>query len=965
MYRASAAVLAAVLLFATHLVSAEDQANASESALLSNVRQVTFEGRRAGEGYFSRDGKMLVFQSERDPENPFFQIFLLDLETGDTRRVSPGTGKTTCAWVHPDGRHVMFASTHDDPRAIARQKEELQARAEGRQKRYSWDYDEHFEIYEADVETGKLTRLTNAVGYDAEGSYSPDGRYIAFSSNRHAYQGTLSPKEQQLLETDRSYFLDIYIMNADGSNVRRLTDVAGYDGGPFFSADGSRICWRRFSEDGATAEIFTMNLDGSDQRQLTHMGAMSWAPYFHPSGDYLIFATNTQGFANFELYLVDAEGSREPVRATYTDGFDGLPSFSPDGSTLTWTSNRSSDGSSQIFFADWNDEAARRLLGLADTPATVPEISSADLRTHVTRLASDEMEGRLTGTAGEKKATDYVARVLRSIGIQPAGDNGTYFEEFEFTSGVSLGPENSLSLTAGDKRFRPPVDAEWRPLAYSRTGKIEEAPVVFAGYGLVAPGEGDQTEYDSYVHLDVSGKWVMVLRYLPEQVTPERRQHLARYSGIRYKAMMARERGAIGLLVVSGPTSKVENQLIDLSFDSSLGATSLAVLSVTDATADHLLSALGKNLASLQEGLDNGEPAMGFEISGARAGSVIDLVYEKKRGRNVIGRLAASPSSQEPALLIGAHVDHLGRGIGMSTLARDDEKGQIHYGADDNASGVSGLLEIAEYLSSQSRAGRLKARRDMLFGFWSGEELGLLGSNSYAQRASDGLSNPNDLSGKVAAYLNLDMIGRLRDKLILQGVGSSSIWTSEIEKRNAPIGLAVATQNDSYLPTDATSFYLKRIPILSAFTGTHSEYHSPRDKADTLDYDAMVKVTRLMALIGRSIAISADEPDYVEMKRPAEGQGRAQLRAYLGTIPDYAQGEVTGLKLSGVISGGPAENSGLQGGDIIVELAGRKIENIYDYTYAIEALKIGQPVNVVVERNGERLTLEITPGSRD
>jgi hypothetical protein len=551
------------------------------------------------------------------------------------------------------------------------------------------------------------------------------------------------------------------------------------------------------------------------------------------------------------------------------------------------------------------------------------------------------------------------------MGIQPAGDNGSYFQEFEFTSGVSLGSANRLSLAIGDESYEPAVDQEWRPLAYSKTGPIEQAPVVFAGYGLVAPADGDQEEYDSYVHLDVSGKWVMILRYLPEQVSPERRQHLARYSGIRYKAMMARERGAIGLLVVSGPTSKVEKQLVDLSFDSSLGATSIAVLSMADSAAERLTAAAGKELASVQENLDSGEPAMGFELTAAKAEAMVDLVYQKKRGRNVIGRLAASRPSEQPALLIGAHLDHLGRGIGMSTLARDDEKGQIHYGADDNASGVSGLLEIAEYLSSQAKTGRLKTKRDVLFGFWSGEELGLLGSSNYTQRISEDLGSPTDISGRLAAYLNLDMIGRFQDKLILQGVGSSSVWTSEIEKRNAPIGLSVATQNDSYLPTDATSFYLKRVPILSAFTGTHSEYHSPRDTPDTLDYNSMVKVTRLMALIGRSIANSDQVPDYVEMKRPAEGQGRAQLRAYLGTIPDYAQGDVAGLKLSGVISGGPAEAGGLQGGDIIVELAGRKIENIYDYTYAIEALKIGQPVKIVAERNGERLTFEVTPGSRE
>jgi hypothetical protein len=301
----------------------------------------------------------------------------------------------------------------------------------------------------------------------------------------------------------------------------------------------------------------------------------------------------------------------------------------------------------------------------------------------------------------------------------------------------------------------------------------------------------------------------------------------------------------------------------------------------------------------------------------------------------------------------------------MSTLAKDGEKGQIHYGADDNASGVAGLLEIAEYLADLKKKGQLQMRRDLVFGLWSGEELGLLGSNHHVRSLGGETGHGGDISSKVAAYLNMDMIGRLREKLVLQGVGSSSIWPSEIEKRNAPVGLTIVTQNDSYLPTDATSFYLKNVPILSAFTGTHEEYHSPRDTAETLDYDGMARVSRFMALVARSLATSEEVPDYVRMEQPSRGAGRARLRAYLGTIPDYAQGDVVGLTLGGVTAGAPAEKAGLEGGDVVVELAGRKIENIYDYTYAIEALKIGETVTIVVLRDGERLSFKITPGSRE
>ena len=301
------------------ITEADPQAAAArEAELLSRTRQLTFEGRRAGEGYFSRDGSQMVFQSEREAGNPFFQIYLLDLETGDVQRVSPGVGKTTCAWIHPDGDRVLFASTHEDKEAEAKQKEEIDLRNSGNQRRYAWDYDETFDIYDFESDTDEYVNLTNKRGYDAEASWSPDGKLIAFTSNRQAYDGELSEEDRKQFEIDPAYLNEIYLMNADGTDVRRLTEEPGYDGGPFFSPDGQRICWRRFTPDGAIAEVWTMNVDGSDQRQLTRLGAMSWAPFYHPSGEYLIFTTNRHGFANFELYLIDVEGKSQPVRVTYT-----------------------------------------------------------------------------------------------------------------------------------------------------------------------------------------------------------------------------------------------------------------------------------------------------------------------------------------------------------------------------------------------------------------------------------------------------------------------------------------------------------------------------------------------------------------------------------------------------------------------------------------------------------------------
>lgn len=958
-----------------------------ETRLLANVRQVTFVGTRAGEGYFSQDGTLMVFQSEREPTNPFFQIYLMNLLSGETHRVSPGYGKATCGWIHPSQEKILFASTHEDPQAHEKQHAERAQRAAGKTRRYTWDFDEQFDLFETDLYGQRYKNLTRTLGYDAEGVWSPDGKQIVFASNRHAYTGLLSEEETALLSRDPSVFIDLYVMEADGTQVRRLTEARGYDGGPFVSADGRRIVWRRFTVDGVAAEIFTMNMDGTEERQITRLGALSWAPYFHPSGDYVIFATNVHGMDNFELYLVDSAGRTQPVRVTYTEGFDGLPVFTPDGKRLAWTSARTPQKQSQIFFADWNDAEARRLLGLpprerakhanaaeltreTDRISTAPaevQVEVETLRRHVTTLASEEMNGRRTGTKGEELATAYAASVFASLGLVPAGDRGTFFQSFEFTAGVSLGLANRLSLyTATDLPLREyQVDTEWRPLAFSRTGVVEPAAVVFAGYGIMAPATEGVPTYDSFAGLDVTDKWVMVFRYLPEKIAPDWRRHLNRYAHLRYKAMVARDRGARGVIVVSGPNARVEEQLVPLSFDASLTGTSVAAISITDSLAAQLLKPTGRQLQELQDALDTGQPLSGFLIPGLMLGAQIDIRYEKRTGRNVLARLQADGAVAKGTVILGAHIDHLGDGVGTGSLARGDERGKIHYGADDNASGVAGVLEIARWLAREKTQGRLSLQRDVLFALWSGEEIGLLGSTYFTRTFGGGKEERTNLSPDVVAYLNMDMIGRLDNTLILQGVGSSPFWLRAIERHNVQAELPISLQDDSYLPTDATPFYLKGVPILSAFTGAHEDYHTPGDTADKINYAGVERIVSFMGALTRTLATGEDIPTYVKVESLQTPMSRGHLRVYLGTIPDYAQSAVVGVRLSGVVKGGPADQAGVQGGDIIVELAGQKIENIYDYTYGVENLQVGVPVQMVVERNGQLVSFTVTPRARD
>ena len=333
-----------------------------ERDFLTRVRRLTVEGRRSGEGYFAQDGKRLVFQSERDPANPWYQIFTMDLTTGDVKRISPGSGKTTCAFFRPNSDEILFSSTHLDPKSKQYQDEEIAFRASGKQRRYSWDYDPEMDIFAMNEKTGAMKRLTTAKGYDAESAYSPDGQWIVFTSMRDAYNRPLNKTEKTALEKDPSLFADIYIMKADGTGQKRLSTEFGYDGGPFFTYDSQRIVWRHFDESGLLADLWTMTLDGKDMRQVTTFGSMSWSPYQHPSGEYFVFSSNKLGFENFELFIVDTAGRKDPVRVTYTDGFDSLPVFSPDGAQLSWTSTRSGGGDGQIFLAQWNHEKALEAL---------------------------------------------------------------------------------------------------------------------------------------------------------------------------------------------------------------------------------------------------------------------------------------------------------------------------------------------------------------------------------------------------------------------------------------------------------------------------------------------------------------------------------------------------------------------------------------------------------------------------
>ncbi len=594
------------------------------------------------------------------------------------------------------------------------------------------------------------------------------------------------------------------------------------------------------------------------------------------------------------------------------------------------------------------------LLAVAAQAGAAPDSVEA-VRRHVEFLASPEREGRAAGSAGERAAADYVASELERLGARPLPGAARFLQPFEFDAGAEDVGSSLRALGADGAElgaWRGVSDV--RALSFSQGGRVT-AEALFAGYGLSLPDDGE-FGYDSYAGLDVKDKIVVVLRYFPEETEGDARAALARYAGLRYKAMQARDRGALALLVVTGPRSPNAGQTVELGFDAALPDSGLVAASVSGRVAERLFERVaGKTLEQAQQALDGGNPHVaGFPIPGVRLTLDVQVRRERRTAHNVLGYL---PPTAEPAaaadgvIVLGAHLDHLGHGRTGSSLARKGEEGQVHCGADDNASGVAAVLAAGGLLAREART------RGIVLGLWSGEEIGLLGSSSFLRGRSG--------APPIVAYVNFDMVGRMRDnRLDLQAAGSSPVWPRLIEATNVAVGFDVRVQRDPYLPTDSLVFYQARIPTLAFFTGSHDDYHRPTDRVERVNLEDLTRIARFAAALTARIDRLAQPPDYVEVEAaPSQGGDRDSLRAYTGTIPDYST-EVEGLRLSGVASGGPADRGGLREGDVIVEFAGRKIANIYDYTYALDSVTIGKPVQVVCLRDGERVELTIVPTAR-
>ncbi|HSH75522.1 MAG TPA: M28 family peptidase [Longimicrobiales bacterium] len=540
---------------------------------------------------------------------------------------------------------------------------------------------------------------------------------------------------------------------------------------------------------------------------------------------------------------------------------------------------------------------------------------------HVRFLADDRLDGRAVGSEGAHCAADYLASRFEALGLEPAGSQGSYFQTFPIRKGAELGPDNRLVISG--RSFE--LERDWAPLGFSASASLERE-LVYGGHLLSSPGEPE----DEFARMDMADKIVVV-----EWGDPDAPHGTSLRGDPHFKASVAAGRGAAGILILA----PVGMQLPGLD--------------------DEARAPLG--IAAAIVGGDVAEAVRESLIGGATARLQTDVRVTTADARNVVALLpGSSPLLRDEYVVVGAHYDHLGLG-GEGSLAPDETA--VHNGADDNASGTAALVEIARTLLAGPRP-----QRSVLFTAFTGEERGLWGSAHF-------VAEPTVALEEVVAMLNLDMVGRVvDDALTVFGVGTASEWSEVIERANAEMArpLRIAEAPDGYGPSDHSSFYGKGIPVLHFFSNTHEDYHRPSDDWEKINVDGLDRVVELTSRVAGRLATGGTDAvalTPIRQERPApptaaqSSSGSSGYGPYLGTIPDMTPRDF-GLRLTGVREGSPAAEAGIKAGDVVVEFDGNPIADIYAYTYALQAKQAGDRVTIVVERDGERVTLTATLGRR-
>ncbi|MEO8179385.1 MAG: M28 family peptidase [Deltaproteobacteria bacterium] len=891
---------------------------ANESHFGSLV-QLTDGGDNA-EPYWAFSGSQLMFQAhDRAGCNQVYTL-AFDRQAPEPRQISSGKGASAGARFLPGDQEIVYASTElaGDP---------CSAPLDGNPGN-AWPLSPGFDIMRANVDGSNRRPLTGAPGSTGPASY--DGEASVCSQD-----GSI------LFTSSRDGDVELYRMDSTGQNVQRITHSPGYDGRAFFSRDCQHIVWQASHPSGkaledyqhllgtglvrpTNLEIFVARPDGTEARQLTYFAAQSFAPFFSPAGDRVLFSSNAGDpkRQDFDIWAINVNGT-QLEQITYAPGFDGYPIFSPDGKYLAFSSSRSSQAGAtdtDVFVAEW-----------LERPAQPAQESAADrVMRDIAWLADPAREGRGVGTPGLEAAGGYIEAQFRALGLEPAASADSYRQPLDVVTSIQSTPKTKLAIGTNTL----PVD-QFQPLGFSANGEVS-GKLVLAGYGIQQP-ELDRKDYDG---LATKGNIVVVRRFVPDTRPFQDTKTERTYSEARQKAWTGRERGAKALIIVDSPerppgAAADWKPADDASFPKlerdTYGDAGIPVVIVKRAA-----------FASTLEQLEKGR-SLSAQLN-------VELTLGKQSVFNVLARLRArAPADQRlpGVFMVGAHYDHLGHG-GSFSLAPDDHS--AHLGADDNASGVALVLEVARHLS-QSR----DTRRDVIFATFAGEELGVLGSSYLVKNPPPGLEAKN-----IHAMLNYDMVGRLtQNTLSVLGAESAEEWKSLLPPFCQQTQLDCRLGGSGYGSSDHSSFYAAGVPVVHFFTGNHSDYHKPSDQAAKINAVGVAQIAELTTLF---LEHEARPGPLTYRRMPPEVNGdRRSFNASLGTIPDYAgPPDQKGVLLSGVRPGSGAQLGGLQRGDVLIQLGDHAVDSVQDLMFCLNSAKPNQTVKAVVLREGKKVEMKVT-----
>lgn len=582
-------------------------------------------------------------------------------------------------------------------------------------------------------------------------------------------------------------------------------------------------------------------------------------------------------------------------------------------------------------------------------------VSEARMRKDIFFLASDECEGRGVTTKGINLAADYIAAEFKKAGLKPAGPDGSYFQPFTISGTSERGSPNTLVLTGPlGQQITLKAGEHFEPLAFSHSGRIDGAPLVFAGYGVTAKDPA----YDDFQGLDVAGKVVVVLRKTPRpdsKETPFAGADHETVQSLDHKMLNAEKHHAAGVILVNDAvTVRAADKLIPFQYLARAGGYALPAVNLRRSVLDTILqSSLGTTLADLEQEIDRTLKPHSHALPGWSAGLEVNVKRNDITAKNVVGVLEGDGPHAQETVVIGAHYDHLGWGE-LGSLKPGVKA--IHHGADDNASGTTTLMELARRLAQVPHRGRR-----LVFIAFSGEERGLLGSAYYCKHPLFPLAD-------TAAMVNLDMVGRLRsdketgkDKLQIEGVGTAKNFGALIDYLNKDFDFKLQKSPGGFGPSDHASFYAHSIPVLFFFTGDHSDYHRPSDTADKINVAGMRRVADMAQELVVRLANAPERPEYVKVRSPMRTGIAGPGGPRLGFMPGYGDDEGDGVLVQSVMENSPAAKAGIKEGDRIVTIGGKPVKSLTGYMTLMRQYKKGDTIEVGVSRGGKTITVKAIP----